>query len=295
MADTVSEWSAEISRQVAGSTFARYIVSLGQLAPMLDGKRIDQIDKRTIEEIVAFRRKSGASTATIRRDLSALSSVLTFAADRDWREGNPARDRMGRIRERRDPIVLPSVVDVSRVAEKAPGMLGAMIRFALLTGMRQEEIASLEWREIDGRTVTIVGKGSKRRTIEISHAAAAVIASLPRRLRCNAVFWHGDGEGGGRRYQNVASRFASIVAAVGKTAQRDGTEFRRFRFDDLRHRFAVDYLGNGGSIYDLQRHLGHSSIKVTEIYLAHLTPEQERSARSGRTAGGEVSAQNSAQ
>ena len=85
------------------------------------------------------------------------------------------------------------------------------------------------------------------------------------------------------------------MAAVGKTAQRDGTEFRRFRFDDLRHRFAVDYLGNGGSIYDLQRHLGHSSIKVTEIYLAHLTPEQERSARSGRTAGGEVSAQNSAQ
>lgn len=48
----------------------------------------------------------------------------------------------------------------------------------------------------------------------------------------------------------------------------------------LRHLYAVRYLKNGGSIYVLQQLLGHGSIKVTEIYLDHLTPaEQERAKR----------------
>ena len=52
-----------------------------------------------------------------------------------------------------------------------------------------------------------------------------------------------------------------------------------FRFHDLRHRYAVDYLKAGGSIYDLQQHLGHSSVKTTEIYLDYLSPAETRAAK----------------
>lgn len=51
--------------------------------------------------------------------------------------------------------------------------------------------------------------------------------------------------------------------------------------DDLRHRFAVDYPRAGGSIYDLQQILGHTSIKTTEVYLAYLTPEEAAAAKRG--------------
>jgi len=47
----------------------------------------------------------------------------------------------------------------------------------------------------------------------------------------------------------------------------------------LRHVFAVNYLRAGGSIYDLQQVLGHSSVKVTEMYLAFLTPEEAQNAK----------------
>jgi integrase len=50
---------------------------------------------------------------------------------------------------------------------------------------------------------------------------------------------------------------------------------------------AVDYLRDGGSIYDLQQILGHASIKTTEIYLAFLTPAEQRvSKRLGANADG---------
>ena len=50
--------------------------------------------------------------------------------------------------------------------------------------------------------------------------------------------------------------------------------FKRFRFHDLRHLFAVEALRGGMSIYALSKHLGHTSVKTTEIYLAFLTPEK---------------------
>ncbi|WP_414690983.1 tyrosine-type recombinase/integrase [Novosphingobium sp.] len=55
----------------------------------------------------------------------------------------------------------------------------------------------------------------------------------------------------------------------------------RFRFHDLRHLFAVRFLQNGGSIYALQGIMGRTSVKTTEIYLAHLTPDQQLKSKMG--------------
>ena len=67
-----------------------------------------------------------------------------------------------------------------------------------------------------------------------------------------------------------------------KTGTRTGTPFRRFRFHDLRHLHAVEYLKAGGSLYDLSKRLGHTSVKTTEIYLDFLTAEEEARTKAGR-------------
>ena len=78
-----------------------------------------------------------------------------------------------------------------------------------------------------------------------------------------------------------------MVASAQKAAQREAKTnrvectFRPFRFHDLRHKFAVDALRSGMGIYDLQQHLGHSSVQVTELYLAFLTAEEQAAARKG--------------
>lgn len=277
--EAVVAWGEHMASQIAASTAKRYAVSLGQIEAHVTALMIDDIDGRTVSAIVVARQRAGASAATIRRDLTALSSVLEFACAEEWRQGNPALERLKRMKERRDPIVLPADADIERVARRAPGNLAAVIRFALATGCRQEEIVSAQWSQIRGSEFSIVGKGSKRRTITLSPEALAVLASIPRRLRCQWVFWHEDKNGEPARYANVAARFVAIVGSARDSAQREKAEFRPFRFHDLRHRFAVDRLRDGWSLYAVQRHLGHSSVKTTEIYIAHLTPDQEASAR----------------
>jgi site-specific recombinase XerD len=191
--DVMQAWAEHhIPHHVSPNTVKRYLVSLGQLQPPLEGRYIDEIDKAVVTAIVDRRRAAGASTATIRRDLTALSSVLGYAADREWRsDDNPALARLRKLKERR---------------------------------------------------------------------------------ACPHLFWHHDGE----PYRNVASRFAAIMKAAARQALKDRRDFRPFRFHDLRHLHAVEWLKSGRSIYDLQQRLGHESIKTTELYLKFLTPAEVR-------------------
>lgn len=150
-----------------------------------------------------------------------------------------------------------------------------MIRFAQYTGMRQEEIASLMHVQVDSRRAAatlIKTKTNRPRAVPLDERALGTYAGTPQRLGCPYVFWHEPGS----RYLNVATRFAKIVRAAQAKARKENRPVpQHFRFHDLRHWFAVDYLRRGGSIYRLQQILGHSSIRTTEIYLDYLTPEEQ--------------------
>jgi integrase/recombinase XerD len=260
--EAVVEWAKQAEQDTKRSTVKRYLVSLGQLRGILDQLYVDEITTRTISQIA---RRPGITNATRRRDLTAVSAVLRWCVAHGWREDNPARswDR-SIIRERRDPIMLPADTDIDRVVAAAPGNFASLIRFAQFTGMREEECASLERSQIDMRrraAQLTETKTSRPRSVPLDDRAVGTLPGTPH-LRCPYVFWHEPGD----RYHNVASRFRTIAKrALGS---------RAFRFHNLRHWFAVDYLRRGSSIYQLQRILGHASIKTTELYLAHLTPDE---------------------
>jgi len=145
-----------------------------------------------------------------------------------------------------------------------------MIRLAQYTGMRQEEVASLTRAQLrPGAAQLIHTKTGRPRSVPLDERAVGTIVGTPARVGCPYVFWSERGD----RYHEVASRFRVIVKRSGAAP---------FRFHDLRHWFAIDYLRRGGSIYTLQQILGHASIKTTEIYLAYLTPEEAgKSKRTG--------------
>ncbi len=289
--DAIVAWADWIEVQVGPRTAARYAVSLKQVKPFLAGQPLPAIDRKLIGELVASRQQSGVTNATIRRDLTAISSVLTYTEARDWREGNPALTWLKRTRETRDPIVLPVPAHVERVLARLRGRLQALARAAWRTGARQNELVSARRDQFSAATrqLTLIGKARngrpKLRVLDLEGEAYEILRTLPVALGGAFLFWHGQG----RPYRNVASRFARAVAAELAAAVRAAKvigpdvepDFRAFRFHDLRHAFAVDYLKAGKSIYDLQQHLGHASIKTTEIYLAYLTPEEARTAKQG--------------
>lgn len=282
MAAVVS-WS-QLGHRAQGikeSTFDRYTVSLGQLRPWLDDKDVHEVDAKLLKQIVHDRQRAGATNATIRRDMTAVSSVLAHAVDKEWIEENPARtlDRT-RFRERRQKIILPRPDSMDQVFALASRFLD-MAELARETGMREEEIAALEHDRVDKqRKVAILedNKGDRVRQVVLSARALEIIGRQPRFLKSTFVFWRGDGQ----RFKNVAAQFYATVERVARKAARDGREFKRFRFHDLRHLFAVTFLRERrGTIYDLQQILGHASIKTTEGYLDHLTPDERRDAIHG--------------
>ena len=180
------------------------------------------------------------------------------------------------IRERRDPIVLPSEDDIDSVVAICPGNFARLVRLAQYTGMRQEEIGGLERGQVrlDARAIDLSATKSDRpRSVPLDERAAGTIAGTPAHLHSRWVFWHHDGT----RYSRIANQFSATV----RRAIKRGLIDRPFRFHDLRHWYAVDYLRDGGNIYDLKQILGHSSIQTTEDYLAHLTPDEARRAKYG--------------
>lgn len=280
--EAVVAWDGWIKRQgKRPATIKRYLVSLAQLRPWLDDKEVQRIDNELVRQIVRERARQGASNATIRRDLSAMASVLDAAIDEGWITENPAHgyDRR-RLKEKRDPVVLPDSESIAAVLAVGSRFVD-MAAVARLTGMREEEIASLTHDQIDKARMAISlvhTKGRRAREVPICAEALAIIAKQPQFLTSPYVFWRADG----KRFRNVAAQFYATVGRVAQKRAQAGLPFRRFRFHDLRHLFAVEYLREGrGSIYELQQILGHSSIKTTEMYLQYLTPEEKQAAIHG--------------
>src|SRR5450759_2571709 len=276
VAELLEVWEQYIVRHVSPKTALRYAVSLGQLQPFLDGLYLDEINGALVAEIIRGRSAQKVSNATIRRDLVALSSVIGYAIDQGWREDNPVLTRMSRIKERRDPIVLPEADDIQKVIARAPGMFAKLIEAAWLTGCRLNELVSAKRSQVDHarKQFSMRGKGNKVRVIDLDDRAFELFQSLPPALGKAWLFWHHQGE----PYRTASGRFKVLVKSVAKQAQKQEQQFQSFRFHDLRHRHAVDWLKSGRSIYDLQQRLGHTSVKTTEIYLAFLTPEEKRQA-----------------
>jgi integrase/recombinase XerD len=175
-------WAGHIKGQVAATTAQRYAVSLKQCEDHLIPLTIEKIDSKAVSSLIQARRAAGSSPATIRRDLTAVSSVIEFAAGMGWTEGNATLQQRRRLRERRDPIVLPTDDGIEAVVEAAGPRFGAIIIAARLTGCRQAELVAAKWPQFnDGAgTLEIVGKGNKRRVIALSPAALAHFRFLPR-------------------------------------------------------------------------------------------------------------------
>jgi integrase/recombinase XerD len=265
-AKAVVAWAEHAKGQISDRTMARYLGSLKSCEPYLIGRMVSAIDGAVIRSLVAARRRV-VEIATVRRDLTAISRVLAYAQSIGWREGNPALDAFRTLRERRDPIVLPDDGSIDSVLSRCSPALRNLAIAARLTGARQAELTALKWpqfNEAAGTLEILKGKGSRRRVITLSLAARDHIAKLPRTSESILP----SSEGG---WKSPSPAFAK---AVKRAAPRVA-----FRFHDLRHLYAVETLRAGVSIYRVSQHLGHTSVATTEIYLAHLTPEEAERSR----------------
>lgn len=261
------------------STITRYAVSAAAVDPFLGEKYVDEI---TVRDIAAIANRKGVTNATRKRDLTAVAAILKACCGWGWRDDNPAKAfDLSLVRERRDPITLPPDDHIEAMIAEC-GTFAPVLRLAWQTGMRLSEILSLEWRNIDlpkGGITIERSKTDSPRVIPLGdpvcRGAVVTISGTARHMKSRLVFWHGDGQS----WPNLSSNFGQVRRRLNRARKKAGMEPITFRFHDLRHKFAVDYLHatrspdmKRGDVYRLAEILGHSSVKTTEGYLRHVLP-----------------------
>jgi integrase/recombinase XerD len=274
-ADAVLHYTGGDMGGVSENTAKRYKVSFRQVLPHLEKYHLDQIGPRQIGELIAARRKEGATNATINRDLTAVSRVMAAGLGKGANDHNPAKDYDRSLnRERRAPIDLPTWDEVATAIAMAPTPLwGQIMDYAGKTGMRENEILTLEKKRVELARKAITLHRTKGRRLRVLPLTGPLLSEAVPILE--AAMKRGETLVFGHKGDDTLKNFPSRYSAWRKKHK------VRFRFHDLRHLFAVTYLQRGGNIYDLQRILGHRSIKTTEGYLEYLTPEERRKAMTG--------------
>lgn len=274
--EAVVRWEAEVLPGAVKATVARrYMTSMAALDDIFGPLRLSQISTRTIAQFVSSRTGT-VSNATIRRDLTALSRLLAACTAWGWLSDNPAKafDRTI-VKERKRTIELPTDADIAFVLALAPPAMRAIVRLLAETGMRENEAVTLERRDVDwgARRITLVRtKSSRPRALQWATPGGDAGTVLPAADDAPDGFLFPSREG--EAYRNFPTHFGKVMRLAVERAAKEGVPFRRWRAHDLRHRFAVQWLRAGGDIYRLSRHLGHTSVRTTEIYLDHLTEDE---------------------
>ena len=226
-----------------------------------------------ITEFVAMRKDGGASIATINRDLTAFNHLMSSMKNQGWTEINPVLqfEKHG-MRENLPDIVLPTDAAICKLGERAPGTLSFFPAFLDETGGRVTEISKIKWADVSGMERPVEGnvtltlrhtKGRKVRTITLRQGAIDILLQIRPSNRSPYVFWNKTEDG---YYRSAANLFWDYAQETGFGA----------RLHDIRHKFAIERLKEGWSVYRVQRYIGHGSVKTTErYYFRYLSQEQQ--------------------
>jgi site-specific recombinase XerD len=272
---------ARIERGLSPHTLDAYrrdLDGFALFAGRLGIENLVDVDRRMVRKFLANLSTRGYAPRSLNRKASSVRTFLEDAARRGVIPGNPAATIPLPKRPRSLPRSIPSgALSVALDSIDATDSVDLRDRAILETlygaGLRVSELASLTVSDVAGRRfLTVMGKGSKERSIPLTGAAARAIA---------AYLEFGRPDLAGPEAGN-----ALWVGARGRALDTRGVRrIVRGRIGSfphaLRHSYATHLLENGADLRSVQDLLGHSELATTQIYTAvtrrHMTETYERS------------------
>jgi integrase len=277
---------------LAEKTAKRYAASIEHLHAHFGGMPLAKITASSLMDFERKRRQHVA-TATVRRDLSCLSSIFVLAQLWEWADTNPvrpfleARGKMG-LTEGEARTRYLSRDEEDSLLRYSGDTFRMLFAFDIDTGLRRGELMSLGWRHVklDVPNEDIIpARGhiivEKKRT---RTKGASRVVPLVDRAYDYLKFAERKGLNVFTTYDGAAysKETPTVWEALKKAARKAGIE--GLTLHDLRRtcgcRLLQDY---GTSMEIVSRWLGHSSIVVTERCYAFLRVEDlHRAVEKGR-------------
>jgi integrase/recombinase XerD len=173
-------------------------------------------------------------------------------------------------------VVLPTLADGQvrlliawKPKNKIQRRLHALVLFLLDTGCRISEALGVRVSDLDFENllVRLDGKGRKQRLVPISFELRKVLVRLCRdtERRPELLLFANRNE--------TALMRRNVLRDVKQLCRSLGFMPPRRTLHAFRHTFAVSYLRRGGSVFHLQKTLGHSTLDMTRVYANLMTDD----------------------
>jgi integrase len=255
--EAVERWLQEKSDK---RTHQDDIAKLRWLDTYLSDMTLDEINLSKVDEIRSAKLKE-ASKPTVNRYLALVRSILIKTRDEwEWIDKVP-KIKLYQEPRGRERSLTPDMA--SRLLQELPEHQKDIVLFALMTGLRQANIAGLEWSWINLgiRTLCIPHEKSKNGNPILVPLTDSMLAILQKQLDKHPI----------RVFTYQGKPIKSLNTRAWKNAlQRVGIE--NFRWHDLRHTWATWHRQAGTPTHELQRLGAWKTAAMVERY-AHIAPE----------------------
>jgi integrase/recombinase XerC len=239
------------------------------------------VDLRLLRGWLAVQHESGAARATLARRGAAARVFTAFAHRRGWLAADPG-PLLGTPKTHRAlPHVLrqdemTAVLDQTDEDDPIAVRDRALLELLYATGIRVSELCGLDLGSLDHdrRTVRVLGKGDKERTVPVGIPALTAMTrwqesgrpALVTEASGAALFL---GARGGRLDPRTARRIVHVRLRTAGASRDTGPH-------GIRHTAATHLLEGGADLRSVQEILGHSSPATTQIY-THVSIERLKS------------------
>lgn len=288
-ADVVERYRTYLvaERNRSAHTVRAYLTDIGGLLRFAHEAGVTRLNELTLADLrgwLGTMDARGHARSTIARRAATVRSFLAWAVREELIEVNPALRLRAPKKEKTLPGILSvkqldGIFDTLRTASGDGDPVGlrniALVEVLYGSGIRVGELVGLDIDDLDPdrRTLRVVGKGNKERTVPYGVPAAHALDDWLRRGRPRlaqstsgpALFL---GQRGGRMDQRQArSTVEKLFAGVQGTSATGPHA--------LRHSTATHLLDGGADLRAVQEILGHSSLATTQIY-THVSVDRLR-------------------
>lgn len=151
----------------------------------------------------------------------------------------------------------------SFIAPKATALFAETLMIAYASGLRVSEVVKLRIEDVDAKRALLHIRGAKRKKDRYTTLSENLLKPLHVYCQAYNLGTRGWLFPSGTKEDKHPS--ASSIQAVFKRAVRTAGIGKSVSMLSLRHTFATDCLEHGYDIRYIQRLLGHSSLKTTEV------------------------------
>jgi len=261
-------------RRASPHTLSAYQNDLQQFCRFCDhtlgGRSLPDVSESDIRRWVASLHRAERQSKSIQRALSAVRALYRHLIEHAGFQGNPAAG----VRAPKSPRTLPKAIDPDNINALFNKPIDdpleirdvAIAELLYSSGLRLAELVAANVNDIsyDDRTITVIGKGNKTRTVPVGTLALEAIALwLSHRPMGTEIFTHDSPLFVSRQGQRISPR--SVQSRLKRLAQIRHLP-GKLHPHMLRHSFASHLLESSGDLRAVQELLGHANISTTQVY-----------------------------